>query len=365
MNRPFVSPTLAISLGLFPLAASAAPLAYSPNDLLIGFRATAGLGATTCYVINVGPVATYRDATTPITVTGLGNIAADLTATYGAGWQARTDVNWGAACTPGPETAIAPDPAATVYLSRSQTSPTNPPTAPIIDSEPLRIGVANRIDALQRSFYDTVVNPTLPDTTGNSDFGVLRPSDANYAWRTYMASGSPIPTNTPGTTDFGAGINIETAPANRLALFRLKDNAAGSYEGYFTISAAGELVFTPAVSINYSTWAASNAITGDDADPQDDFDHDGLQNGVEFFMGTDGKAYTAAPTLEGNTITWPRAAGRSVTSYEVQTSETLANGSWTVVSSGSGTGSGNVSYTQAPGTVGAPPAKFVRLVVNP
>jgi autotransporter-associated beta strand protein len=107
----------------------------------------------------------------------------------------------------------------------------------------------------------------------------------------------------------------------------------------------------------YGTWATTNA-GGQTAD--EDFDLDGIDNGIEFFMGETGSTVTANPSVvvsgSDRTVTWPKSAGFGGT-YEVQTSPDLV--SWSpasVVDNGT-----SVVYTFP-----APSGKlFVRLVVTP
>lgn len=37
-----------------------------------------------------------------------------------------------------------------------------------------------------------------------------------------------------------------------------------------------------------------------------DYDHDGLPNGVEYFMGQTGSSFTPNPAIANGTITWPK-----------------------------------------------------------
>jgi len=81
------------------------------------------------------------------------------------------------------------------------------------------------------------------------------------------------------------------------------------------------------VSLSYTAWAALNA-GGQAANL--DFDHDGVPNGVEYFMGETGSTFTSNPTVVNGKVTWPKGAsygGVYGTDYVVQVSSTL-NGDW-------------------------------------
>jgi hypothetical protein len=88
---------LAISAG--PLAASAATVSASLNDLIVGFYATGGTGASVNLEVNLGNVAQFYNVSGQITFSGLS--ATDLSGTYGSNWNTRTDLFWGVAGTTG------------------------------------------------------------------------------------------------------------------------------------------------------------------------------------------------------------------------------------------------------------------------
>ena len=104
----------------------------------------------------------------------------------------------------------------------------------------------------------------------------------------------------------------------------------------------------------YTAWADANA---GGQGPDQDFDLDGVPNGVEYFMGETGSTFTANPQLVGGTVTWPRDASANAT-FRVWTSENLVD--WDDVTGDADTSDPNeVSYTPPTTT----PALFVRLEV--
>jgi hypothetical protein len=109
-----------------------------------------------------------------------------------------------------------------------------------------------------------------------------------------------------------------------------------------------------AVATGYGTWAEINAPG---QTPDQDYDNDGVENGIEYFMGETGSSFTAMPGLDGtNTVTWTKDPAYNG-SWQVQTSPDLST--WTDVS---GTDNGSsVSYTLTPGAG----KLFVRLLVTP
>jgi hypothetical protein len=108
----------------------------------------------------------------------------------------------------------------------------------------------------------------------------------------------------------------------------------------------------------FTNWSAANAPG---QPPGQDHDNDGVQNGVEYFMGESGSSFTAMPSLNAsNTISWTADAAYQGT-YEVQTSPDLVT--WTNVDPRPVPVAGILSYTLPPGAPGG--KSFVRLLVTP
>jgi hypothetical protein len=107
INNILTASILAIAgLVAFTPSAHAATLFFGDNELMLGFRATGGTGAASNVMSDLNtadlyynPNGTASNPLSPITGTNITNIGrlspADLSATYGAGWAARTDLFWG------------------------------------------------------------------------------------------------------------------------------------------------------------------------------------------------------------------------------------------------------------------------------
>jgi hypothetical protein len=153
-----------------------------------------------------------------------------------------------------------------------------------------------------------------------------------------------------GNGSSGAGLKGDIAEVilyNRV-LTAAEANQVGAYlENKYGLD-------TAYVSGGYGTWAGANA---GGQTPGENYDNDGVANGIEYFMGATGSSFTANPGLDGtNTVAWPKSATFSG-SWQVQTSPDLST--WTNVA---GTDNGSsVSYTLPPGEG----KKFVRLLVTP
>ena len=96
---------------------------------------------------------------------------------------------------------------------------------------------------------------------------------------------------------------------------------------------ASQVVLTAGAAGGFATWADDNAPT-----QTIDMDHDGdgVPNGIEYFMGLNGSAFTTTPGLAANgSITWPKGAGYTGdygTDYVVETSSDLED--WAPVAVG-------------------------------
>jgi len=107
----------------------------------------------------------------------------------------------------------------------------------------------------------------------------------------------------------------------------------------------------------YSAWAGLHA-GGATAAASDDYNNDGVANGIAYFMGMDGLATN--PGVVNGKVTWPHVG--TVASWEVQVSNDLVT--WAPAAAGdidTTSSPGNVIYTLPTGA----PQKFCRLRVVP
>jgi hypothetical protein len=238
--------TMLAVAGITALAASANAATYVAGDLLLGFRATGGTGASSNLIVNLGQADTvYRDALANIT--SIVDIKTLLDSTYGVNWSTRSDLFWGVA---GVRTAsnlgaaVDGDPVRTNYLSAAQSTynpGTQQSTAWSVAGATSRADIANAISSLATNFTTVA---------GTSSTAVMDSS-----------TGSTWSTNNTGSNSFAVGSSIETsfasgASGSALDLYRILDRTSGanptgtvglgSWEGTFTISNAGVVGFTVA-----------------------------------------------------------------------------------------------------------------------
>jgi hypothetical protein len=119
----------------------------------------------------------------------------------------------------------------------------------------------------------------------------------------------------------------------------------------FTVTGAGN---------TFATWLVTHA-PGESA--AQDRDGDGLPNAVEYFMGSAGNAFTAHPGIVAGAVSWPRAAGTTITAFKVEISPNMIAWENANVSHAANLsiGTSQVVFTLPSGL----PALFVRLNVTP
>lgn len=162
---------------------------------------------------------------------------------------------------------------------------------------------------------------------------------------------------------------VETA----FGTYKFRHNAPGAadggYEGAigdrsFNLGAANVTQTLTTVYFNdnstmpnsgFGTWATQYA-NGQTAG--EDFDGDGIRNGVEYFMGQTTPGFTVNPSIIDGSVTWPRDASATGVTYKVWSSQDLAT--WTDVTADAMEIEGAVRYTLPTSTT----KRFVRLEVE-
>jgi hypothetical protein len=222
--------------GILATTASAA-VVYTQGDLLMGFRASANgtQGQTTSYVVNLGSLTNFRDNAVagPIALS-LGNVGADLTAIYGAGWETRTDLSYGIIGTYSNAVPGLGDPEGTVYSSKVEapgTFFTNPGLPQLGLNSSARTATTTNIVGFQTTFAAT------------TEYSALSPGStavANSTLNSWNQRVSP-------TSDFNNLTSIEGNVSRSLSLFRMEGQTTGAstvtYEGSFKIDNAGIVTF--------------------------------------------------------------------------------------------------------------------------
>lgn len=184
-------------LALLALAGAAlvtparAAITFTAGDLVMGFRATGGTGATSVYLVNLGSSITYRDSTSNIL--NIADINTDMTATFGPGWETRSDLYWGVIGVRDKLSiaggVVSGDPRRTVYTSDAQTTLNT-------QSATWTVASSGQMTSLAAAVYDTLnvlTTGSATDTgTGPHNAAVIAASDSLMLWDD----------NTSGAIDF-------------------------------------------------------------------------------------------------------------------------------------------------------------------
>jgi len=398
LNIPIL---LSMALGMASGMANASQ-SFATDDLALVFYAK---GATSIgseyYVFNLGPASGFRDNTqNNVAVKAVNNsiansnIATDLASVFGQTWFDDGTVHM-MVVSAIPGSANPPtngDPTKTIYYSIARTSlnTADKGADPNTVFPTLGSTVRTQCAASLTTFF-TGTNGGITDgaTSGANTSGVrLTTSSPNNlstlippAKQTYFTVGAD-PTATLGNGTTGSGVLqgtagvvaavdvcriLNTTPTGTtLTSGSSTGNAVigtPQFIGSITLDHSGNLkVQAAGVASGYTSWATSNAGS---QTPSMDFNNDGVQNGIAYFMNATGRS-TNPGLNASNKVTWPNggniASSAYGTQFVVQTSTDLAT--WTAVSSSDPNLSnltGSVSYTLPTGS----PKKFCRLVVTP
>ncbi|MDH4410080.1 MAG: hypothetical protein QE273_10735 [Verrucomicrobiales bacterium] len=254
-------------LALAATAATAAPWPPVPGDLILGVRATGGTGATKNVFFNLGAAHALR--TSPSPAGTLVNLDVELTAAFGAGWNARTDLYFGvfanrSNATPSGIGSALPengDPARTIYTSKGVTTAgTGTPWSGFSVSSlglaaTAHQGQINAIDNIAANSNNvmTLVQATNPVEWANS-------------WSQY----NPVPG--AAYSIFTGGIQSKlNATAAHVDVFRIVGSTgSGSYvttvslagNGAVTAARAGAAVKYYTITVKTANGSVSGAVPG-------------------------------------------------------------------------------------------------------
>lgn len=248
--------TALVVAGITALASSANAATYVAGDLLLGFRATGGQGATSTYVVNLGSsYGTYLNATT--NNASVIDIGSALTTIYGSNWNTRSDLYWGIAgirSSAASGASVGGDPVKTNYVSAAQTT-VNPGVSGnsspwVVSSSTTRQAIANNIASIVSTFTAAA---GYGGTNGNSTAEIA----TNAVGQTWEDQNT-------GTDSFGLGGSIEGnfgsgVAGTALDLYRILNTntgasptgtvGTGSWEGTFTINNSGVVGFAVNASV--------------------------------------------------------------------------------------------------------------------
>ena len=245
---------IACALALTPDSARAA-IVYNDGDLILGFRATGGQGASTDYLLNLGSAASIIGSAVPINF-NIGSIGGDLTTLFGS-WSTRGDVFWSVSGVQ----KIAGNGFAnnTMFATRSDTAVAPLGTATTTPwTRPSSFGAgtpAGKIQSMSQKYgVGTTGNVAGTDQIESASISgaLIQPVSQSNSF----ASFQPFGINTSGASAYSYFVDANGiegnfaggASASVLDLYQLTP-AAGSlpavFNGNFSINDGGAVMFTP------------------------------------------------------------------------------------------------------------------------
>lgn len=296
--------TLGLALALSALAplTHAAPFQLDQDDLLLGIQATGGAGTTQNVFFNLGNTVDIKNSPNQGVV---GNIAADLSATYGTNWFTRTDLVFGVIgnrsnLSPSIEPGTPPqEPGRTFYISKATTSAGTASLRPSIGSGSLGTGGTNFLGiknylvisdppTSNESFTATASGATILDS-------ILHPVSWNNSWTKWNP-----PAGAAGFGIFTGGIqnSFGTGSEVLVDVQRMVANTTTTYVTTVGIASNGNVrLFTAAPASAYDTWMATFTSITLPADklPGADPDKDQIENVLEFVLNGN-------PSVSGQSI---------------------------------------------------------------
>lgn len=319
------------------------------------------------------------------------NVNAALTAAYGAGWATDAGIYAGLAACRSTSTGtqvFEGDQTRTVYVSAARDSvgtvgQRNSATWDLTSVANLTGSATPIVGSLSNDFEVNHLTQVATAPIGSSTIDNTNPFSSpgiqDKAF-TQFVGGVQQQGATASFGTFGPAGSVEFAlDLNRITPRLDSDTTGevsgvrfiGSYEGTVVVGTDGNVSFiTQGAASAYTDWAITNGVPGQAIDL--DHDSDGASNGVEYFLvgpSTVSTGFTALPGVASvsgvNSVTWPKAetyTGVYGTDFWVETSTSLATGSWTNETLGANvviTGN-NVKYTFPAGPV----KTFARLKVT-
>jgi hypothetical protein len=183
-------------------------LPYADGDLILGFHATRGLGATQSYTVNIGNASQFTGSATANVG---GNIAADLAAIYGPNWSTRSDVKWGIS---GAQFAAAGAiPARTIYASKAAPSVGTQSAPWLRSSTSSQTPIFGRVQAVGTAYANGNTVPNQIEST-NSTKGLTQANSVPNSYASHMVGGTNSNSGSSYLAYVSGALGIETTFAS-------------------------------------------------------------------------------------------------------------------------------------------------------
>lgn len=224
-------------------AAHAATVSYTDGDIMLGFLVSVpgNQGVSSDYLVDLGQPMQFTTGSS-VTLTGhssgslLGNLAADLTSTFGANWHSRTDLLFAIFGSPSGSDNVPSDVADTVYT-------TNPSATAYLrrPDSTVQSGTAANMGAVGGG-YDQ--NPS----TANSNVGLVQSASSANAYAGFQPGPNTVFSESGGISFVQFSPNDEGNPSQTLFFDRLLPTVSGTAPGQtlgtFNVAANGDVIFS-------------------------------------------------------------------------------------------------------------------------
>lgn len=261
---------IAGAAAFLPSNANAA-IVYNDGDLILGFRATGGQGASTDYLVNLGSAASIINSVAPI-VFSIGNIGGDLNALFGS-WSTRGDVLWSVSGVQ----KVAGNGFATNTMFATNSDPTHGPLGASSSTpwvRPSSFGAGTPASKVQNAGvkYGSGTTGNVAGTdqieSTNAPGALIQPTSQSNSFASFM----PFGINTTGSSAYAyfndangiEGAFVSGTINSVLDLYQLTPaagNLPGTFNGNFTINDNATVTFFPAGVVPEPT-AGLSAILG-------------------------------------------------------------------------------------------------------
>jgi len=333
-------------IGILPASADSVPNPVA-GDIFLAFRATDGQGADSSYLVDLGQDTVFRNAAagSTLTLSTVGSIGADLTQIFGAGWATNGNLQWAVFGTRSSTSS-------SVYASRERSAASTVSVA----WPALALDARNSTSSQISSVVDGIGGYRSRTATANSPVATLQPNSATASSYAYQVG-------TPGTSDFGSlsqwtsieGSFSGGASSTVLDIYRISGSTTTPVQnlGALHISSTGTLTFTAA------TAAPSNV----------DSDGDGWSDADEATAGTNpndpSDFFRVQALIKGSTGTTVRFNTAANRTYQIEYTDDLTSGAWTVVGTQvAGATGGSFDFSDTDATRLAKPRGFYRVRVS-
>lgn len=232
---------------VMPAVTASAAITYSDGDIVLAVRATAGVGNTQTYLVNIGNASQFTGVTGSInvsTLNSLGNIGLDLVNTFGTGvagnsggteWYNRADLSWSLFG----KDSLSP---ASIWASREETTVGTAAAAWNALNTTARNSTRNQIASVTGTF-------ATADATANSSRAYVQTNGLTSAsYNNQVSTANAFGTVSQWTTSGLEGDFANGTAGTALDLFAFTSSAAPTNLGSFTISNSGTLTFTGATA---------------------------------------------------------------------------------------------------------------------